>query len=52
MARRLTQPAEVAWRFAQALAEMVLPEPIREDPRRERVFIVAEPIGQRRAATP
>ena len=50
MTRRLAKFAEIAGRGDQPAAEIVLPNAIDDDPRRQRVFRVGEPPGQRGAA--
>ncbi len=41
--------AEIAGRADQAAAEVVLPEPVDDHPRRQGIVRVGEPVGQRRA---
>ena len=48
--RRLVAPeSEIARRSDEALAEMVMPEAIHEDARRERIVAMGDPLGQRTA---
>ncbi len=49
MAGRLAELAEIAGRRHQAPAEMILPDAIDDDARRQRMIRARQPIGQRRA---